>query len=453
MKFLKRLFQREQAEDRLFVLGLDGVPLTFLTKAAHSGVMPNLAGVLQRGVSIPLDSVVPTVSTVAWANYATGVNPGKHGVFGFVDRHPNPFSVHIPSSNDIKVPTLWEYLSRAGKMVGVVNLPLTYPPRRVNGFMVGGFLSPDLSKATYPVELAPKLMEKEYRIDVDTNLAFEDMDAFMADLHTTMTRRFVACFDLMRSFSWDIFHLHVMSTDRLNHFLWSDQILGTEEGNRDFFGFYQKLDSYLGELLEQLPDGCRLALVSDHGFASTRALVFLNQWLEENGYLHFGKGQKELLTMLPDSRAYSLVPGRVFVNLEGREERGTVPQGTEYEDLRQELIHRISGISHPETNEPLIRRVYRREELYSGPHLGKAADLIVEPNPGFDLKANLNVPAVLGPANLPGMHVREGAFVHLTGIKDPPKRETLPRLEDLTATIMELLNVATPPGLDGHSIL
>jgi hypothetical protein len=85
--------------------------------------------------------------------------------------------------------------------------------------------------------------------------------------------------------------------------------------------------------------------------------------------------------------------------------------------------------------------------------LGKAADILVEPNPGFDLKANLNVPAVLGPADLPGMHVREGAFVHLTDIKEPPKRENHARLEDLTATFMELLNVATPPGLDGQSIL
>jgi len=136
-----------------------------------------------------------------------------------MDREPNPFLAFVPTARDLKVPTMWEVLSGLNKRVGVINVPLTFPPKSVNGFMVSCFLSPDLAKATYPVELAPRLMEMEYRLDVDVALGKSDLGAFMADLNLTLSRRFSACFQLMRSEAWDFFHLHVMCTDRINHFL------------------------------------------------------------------------------------------------------------------------------------------------------------------------------------------------------------------------------------------
>lgn len=451
MGLLKRLLGKAPETARLFVLSLDGVPHSFVIHAAKTGLMPNLARLLKEGTLARMNSVVPTVSTVAWATYMTGVNPGKHGVFGFVDREPNPFEAYIPTARNLKTPTLWEMISRSGKRLGVINVPLTYPPKQVNGFMVGCFLSPELAKATYPAELAAKLTELDYKIDADLSLARDDMDAFLLDINHTMVRRFAAAFKLMESEPWEFFQLHIMDTDRVNHFLWGPWEDRVEGLAAEFESFYRRLDTYIGELLQHLPPDCRLMMLSDHGFTRCKGQVFINHWLEQNGYLLFARGKREIMNMHPDSKAYSLVPGRIFLNLEGREERGQVPR-SQAEELKAELIHRLSGLKHPETGQPLIRRAFKREEIYSGSQISKAADVILDPAPGFELKANLECPGLVGPADLSGAHTYEDAFLYLRGIKDLPENNSFSLL-DVAPTILDILGVAVPQGLDGQTLL
>jgi predicted AlkP superfamily phosphohydrolase/phosphomutase len=431
---------------------MDGVSLPFAQKAGGGGLMPNLWHILAQGASAGLTSTLPTVSTVAWTNYMTGVNPGKHGVFGLVERHPDPFSVIIPSSLDIKAPTLWETLGRGGVKVGVMNVPMTFPPKKVNGFMVSGFLSPDLSQATYPVELAPRLMEMDYRIEADVGLAAEEMDFFLAELGEALSRRFKAAFQLMREDDWEFFQLHLTGTDHINRLFWDAWEQGGENRGQRLAEFYRLLDGYLGELTEQLPPSCPLVLVSGYGTTRCRGSVYLNQWLEANGYLLFGKGKKELKNLHGDSKAYSLIPGRVYLNLEGREQKGSVAQGRPYEDLREELIHRLRGLEHPETGEPLVAKVHRREELYAGPQLAKAPDLVVEAVQGYEIKANLGAGGLLAPPERPGCPSRHDALFYISGIKEGLKPEPH-RLEDLAPTLLALLGLNAPPSLDGQSLL
>jgi predicted AlkP superfamily phosphohydrolase/phosphomutase len=434
------------------VLGLEGVGLEFAQDLAAQGVMPNLGRLLSDGQPRPMATVLPAVAEVAWATYATGANPGRHGVFGFVDREPNPFETHFPDANDLKVPALWEILGRAGKRVGVMNVPLTYPPKSVSGFLVSGYGAPELGKATYPVELAPRLLEMDYRIAADNSLAKSDTSAYLADAAETLGRRFTAAFKLMQSEAWDYFHLHVMGTYFLNYLLWADYREGGEGLAAEFLEFYRRLDSYLVELTSLLPGGSRLVAVSDYGFARVECSLFVNRWLEENGYLLFGRGKRDLRNLHPDSRAYSLVPGRVYVNLAGREEHGSVERGRAYEDLREELAHRLSGLVHPETNQPLIRKVHRREELYQGSQVARAADLILEPQPGVELKANLSGPGVVGPPEAGGAPTPEGAFVHFEGIAELEGPEP-PALTDLAPSVLGLLEVAPPASMEGRALL
>ncbi|MCB2188703.1 MAG: alkaline phosphatase family protein [Deltaproteobacteria bacterium] len=452
MKFIKRFLTRGKTRDRVFVLGLDGVPHSLVAGPRGRRLMPNLAALFDTGVLGRMPSTLPAVSTVAWATYATGTNPGKHGVFGFVDRVPNPFTTVVPTARDLKTPTLWEILSRQGKRVGVMNVPLTYPPKQISGFMIGGFLSPDVASAVYPPELAPRLIELDYRLDVDVTLAGSDMQAFVADVHETLARRFNTAFQLMETESWDFFQLHVMATDRINHFFWGAWENKIESAVAVFEDFYRQLDAYIGELVQSLPEGTNLVVLSEHGSARGRGRVFLNHWLEENGYLIFAGGRRELKNLHPKSRAYSLVPGRIYLNLEGREERGAVPQGRPYEELREELIHRLGALTHPENGEPLVKRVHRREDLYEGPHLNRAPDLILEPAIGYDLKANLDAKELLGPPDLSGVHTHDDAFLFLPEAAGGLAEGSF-NLVDVAPTIIELAEVGMPLNLDGRSLL
>ena len=453
MRILNKFFKRGPAKERLLVIGLDSVPKSLIEQAAGWGAMPFTAELLSRGTLSAIETELPTVGSVSWASYATGVNPGKHGVFGFVDRTPNPFNVHIPTADDLKVSTLWEQFSVHGLQPVVIGVPLTYPPKKINGIMVADSLSPDLAKATHPMELAPRLMEMDYRIDADLSLAKEDKNAFLVNLLDVMRHRFEAAAMLMQEIDWDFFHLHLYSADRLNYFFWPQDSQKSEEANPGFWTYYRHLDENLGWLLSELPKGTRVILASQHGTCGTQELVYVNQWLTENGYLLFPPGKKELTSMLSSTKAYSLVPGRVYVNLRDREEKGSVAPGEQYEELREELIARLGGLTHPDTGQNMIAKVHRREDIYSGSQVSKAADLILEPEPGFDLKANLDVDCLTGQPNLPGMHTSEGGFIFIEGVDELGDPMHNPRLVDLAPTFMTLLGIDPPPGLDGESLI
>jgi len=152
------------------ILSIDGVPYDLFGKLIDQGDMPNLASfVSQNGLS-KMRSVQPTVSCVAWSSYMTGSNPGKHGIYGFIDRHPGTFDLAFPNGSIRTADDLWSILSRAGKRVFGMNVPTSYPPLAVNGIMIGGFLTPSLEKVAYPAGVCDYLKSINYRIDSDAAL-------------------------------------------------------------------------------------------------------------------------------------------------------------------------------------------------------------------------------------------------------------------------------------------
>ncbi len=395
---------------KTFVLGIDGVPYSFLMNKFEKGEMPNLAAFVKDNPAKRMKSVYPTISSVAWTSYMTGKNPAEHNIFGFVDRNPNPFAIKIPLANERKAKTLWKKLSEEGKRVIVINVPPTYPPEEVNGILVSCFLCPDINKSSYPPDFAEYLKSKNYVIDVDAWLARESRRKFMDGLHDAMEKRFEVAFELMESKKWDFFQLHIMETDRLFHFFW-DNIETKGEFSKDISNFFSKLDGFLEKLQSRLSKNDKLLILSDHGFCGIKAEVQLNKWLENEGLLKFGAGkEKQLPDYEKSSICYSLLPGRVFVNLEGREEKGTVKR-KDYEKVRNDIRERLVAFKDPNSGHKVIDKVFYREEIYQGPFIESAADIIAHPVNGYDLKGKLDAQDIFEHSALNGMHTYDDAFI------------------------------------------
>lgn len=399
----------QKNDHRTFVLGIDGVPHSFLMERFSKGEMPELARLCKENASRRMNSVYPTVSSVAWATFATGKNPAEHNIMGFVDREPNPFQIKIPIDSDRRAKTIWREISEQGKSVIVINVPFTYPPEEVNGILVSGFLCTDIEKASYPKDFSRYLKEKDYIIDVDAWLAKENKPAFMDGLHRALEKRFEIIFELMEKKPWDYCHLHIMETDRLFHFFWSE-FNAPGEFSAAIASFFSKLDSFIGELQRRLSNDDSLLILSDHGFCTTQYEVQLNVWLQQQGLLKFDR-EKKLPLYRRDSLCYSLLPGRIYINLEGREERGSV-KSKDYHALRHDLKQRLLDFRHPRTGEKIIDKVFFREEIYSGPYLNDAADIIADPCRGFDLKARVGDDVQLFEnTHISGMHTYDDAFL------------------------------------------
>ncbi len=403
------------AGKRIFVLGLDGLGLSLMERLLAQKVMRSMEGVLSLGALREMRSVLPTVSSVAWASYATGVNPGKHGIFGFIERIPDPFELFIPNGSHLRHQTIFQFLGREGLRVATIGVPMTYPPRPVNGVVVGCFLSPSLEKAVYPVRVLPLVRKMGYMVDVHSWKAREDPEGFLAELSESLDARFRLSLDLLEAEDWDFFQLHVTETDRINHFFlakWEDK---EEPWAERFIQWYRKLDSWIELLAKKLMKGLdsgttNLFILSDHGFCRVHGEVELNLWLSKNGYLRLGGGSS-LASMERSTRAYSLTPGRIYINLKGRETMGSVEEGREYEELRSELSEKLLSVQDPRTGQAVVRKVYRKEEIYSGAFMDLAPDLVVEPVPGFDMKASIEAQSVVHEPTVTGMHTLHDAFL------------------------------------------
>ncbi|MBZ0252668.1 MAG: alkaline phosphatase family protein, partial [Candidatus Methylomirabilis sp.] len=409
----------------------------------------------------------PCVSSVAWASYMTGKNPGKHGILGFVDRKMGTEDIVLPNVRQLRGDTLWDLLSRAGKRVVVMNVPPSFPPRAVNGALVGCFLSPSVKKATHPPELGAELEAMGYRLDADAKRAQTDLRGFVQDVHEVLARRIEAMRMLLARYAdWDFAQLHLMETDRLNHFVWKRREDGDPEFAPAFLNLYKRVDAFVGELLDKdLAEGDELIVLSDHGFCTIKKQVMLNNWLAERGHLRFrDEKQNGLGNIDPASTAFSLIPGRIYVNLAGREAGGRVDMA-EYERVRAAVKADLLALRAPD-GEPVVERVYYREELFwDGAQRGPAApggydvlqicrdspDLVAAPRDGYDLKARLGpAPALFHEDALQGMHTVHDAVLFWRGRE---LRAGEVHMTDVLPSILGLYGIPVPPDVDGRGLL
>jgi len=409
-----------------------------------------LKALSEQGAFAQMNSVQPCISSVAWSNYMTGKNPGKHGIFGFIDRIPNPFKIYIPNSRNMTSDTLWEVLSRSEKTVVVINVPVTYPPRQVNGVLIGCFLSADIDKAVYPPGLVPKLKQMGYRIDVDAWQGHnKDKEAFLQDVDYTLNKRWEAARYFMKKVDWDFFQLHIMETDRINHFLWEHYENNDPKYAKRFLDFYKLVDAIIGDLVNSVRDSDLVVVLSDHGFCSVKKEVYLNHALEEKGFLTLTPEAKSVADITPATKAYSLIPGRIFLNLRGREEKGTVEAGKQAEAILSELEEWLLTIKDEGTGEAIIKETIRGVDLYHGEQLPMAPDLLAIPYDGFDMKGNVKPGKLTHKGELVGTHTFHDAALLIRGHRELIKR---PELTDLMPSILSVLGIDTPKDNDGVSL-
>ena len=434
---------------RVAFFGIDGVPYSLI--ADNPETFPNLTALAEEGAGGAIDSIVPPESSACWPSLTTGVNPGETGVYGFQDRENGSYDTYVPMGQDVRATRIWDRVAENGRDATVLNVPVTFPPQRNVQRMVSGFLSPSVEKAAYPDELREYLQGSGYRIDVNAKLGHdEDKTEFIEDAHETLDARYEAFSHYNEQDDWDLFFGVFMTTDRVNHFLFEDY--ERDGTNRELFmEFYAQVDEYLGKLREQLPEDVTMVVASDHGFTTLDHEVHCNAWLRENGWLSYeDDDHSSLEDIAEESKAYSLIPGRFYINLEGREPRGSVPQ-EEYEEVRAELKAELEALEGPDGRK-VAERVVTKEEVFRGEHDDIAPDLVVVPNHGFDLKAGFkghdDVFGV-GPRN--GMHSFDNAclFVDHEGT-----RITDADLYDIAPTILELLEIDVDrTECDGRSLV
>lgn len=491
---------------KVAIIALDGASPELVERWTASGDLPSLAALRERGVFGPLPSVVPPVTGAAWGSFLTGVNPGRHGVFEWLKRRERSYRLGLINGSALARPTLFEHLSRHGVRVGTVSVPLTYPPRPIEGFIVTGLLTPPRHSYTYPLALQTEIeraLGEPYPVAPPPWPGRPRAKRWLAALKASVDTRGRAAFHLATRHPWDLFMVHFMETDSVQHQMWH-LIDGIERpryrvqlGGDPILDIYRAVDRWVGELAALFDEDTLVLVISDHGFGPHLYNLHLNTWLLRQGFLRlkrdvssrlkrlmFAAGivpenlypwqeRLRLLGQVGGERAYRWLArfalsmpnvdwsrtmaysygnvGQVFLNLKDREPEGIVGE-CDAERVLGELEEALCSWRNPENGERVVRDVYRKAEIYSEQALESAPDLIFLPQDGYSpmgLSEFLSHESISYPVAHSGWHQLNGLFL---GAGGPLHRGPTPdlRLLDLYPTICELMGVPVPKDLDGQ---
>lgn len=403
------------------VIGLDGAAWHLLDPMLEAGAMPRLAALKERGARGNLKSTIPTYTPPAWTSAVTGVNPGRHGVYGFIEGNAQSERQELMHSGKIKAPTLWEIANDQGARCGIYNLPLSYPPRAVDGWMVSGMLTPGYGEKqkgfAYPAELEELILgwAPGYVLDVNVNYEQDWRDEALArrTLESIRQREKVLT-GLLDEHPVDLLFTVMEAPDRLQHVYYryldpSDPMYKSAGGERlraEVLECFKAIDRIVGVLEDWAGPGGGVIVCSDHGFTSWEVTVHLNALLQEWGYLKLKPAARAMQTgvarsMVPVAKRFlprkvareakgktfaavdwtktkafaSPIPQQgVFVNVAGREPFGSVPR-SELETLKTELSERFRALLAPD-GKPATDHVWRSEEVFHGPAQDGAPDVL-----------------------------------------------------------------------------
>jgi predicted AlkP superfamily phosphohydrolase/phosphomutase len=293
---------RDGKQPKVFIIGIDGATFDLIKPWAESGKLPTFKRLLDGGVHGNLKSTFPPITAAAWTSFMTGMNPGKHGLYDFIEPQSGSYQVRYTNAKSRLAKTIWQLLSEAGMSVGVINVPMTYPPEPVNGFVISGLDAPEGSKAiTYPSDLYQELAGRFGKVGQAVRylgyLATDQRrDAVLRSLEE-MDEHYLRMTEyLLGNHPVDVAMVVFTSTDTVQHFYW--HYMDPEHPHHDpakvgnfggaILAVYQRMDRFIRSLTAGLTEDTTVVLMSDHGFRSTSGrIVHLNQYLAQLGLLKF----------------------------------------------------------------------------------------------------------------------------------------------------------------------
>ncbi|MBZ0157484.1 MAG: alkaline phosphatase family protein [Alphaproteobacteria bacterium] len=473
-------------------IGLDGATFTILDDLAKGTtdsppVMPFLSKIYAEGVRCTLLSTPNPLTPPAWVSLMTGKNPGHHGIFDFIRSEETGDDVYFTlyDARDARTETIWSIASRNGKRVAVLNFPFTAPPpEHLNGFMVPGFvpwrhLRRNTMPGTFydrlktlpgfdPKQLAWDFKQEKQAID---NLSDEDRENWVR-YHLPRERQWFTIAEyLAREEDPDLLAVMFDGVDKLQHQAWLflDPRLQAEEVSayhRRLRGlcmdYFRQLDGFLERLVEAAGPEAQVFIASDHGFTTTDEIVRINAYLQKKGYLKWKpmpdteeavRREESMFANLDweNTTAYCRTPSSNGITIRvAKEPGGAGIDPAEYEAFRDRLIRDLEELRDPDTGERIIARIEKREEIFPGPAMAEAPDLLLVLRDFGFVSIKNKEPVIERRREVAGTHHPEGVFLACgPGIKQGEVAGRQ-KIVDVGAALLYSLGLEVPGDFEGR---
>jgi predicted AlkP superfamily phosphohydrolase/phosphomutase len=466
---------------RVILIAWDGADWRILDPLLEQGALPNLQALLDRGQRETLRSTIPTHSWSAWPSFLTGVDPVDHGVYDILETVPGTHKQYPVTYKSIKARTFLDDLNAADKRMLLLDVPLTFPPPKVNGTLIAGGVLPKHRQFTSPEDLTQDLVKArlEWPINGMSWTTYRNKpDAYLDEAYEVTGKRIAVSEHLMDNTEWDLMASVWVSIDRTQHAL-SNYVAPDHPDyveNRDTrigrktADIFRQADEAIGSFVSRAKPDDLILFISDHGFQSCTRTVNMDRLLKQFGYLDFSASNAVFGPMqwgpvrkvarkvydtlglhgkvaLPQSvnwaktKAYTTIRSTgegVSVNLAGREIDGIVDPG-DYEKVRDELMDRLGSFTDPKTGQRIVKEIHKREEVFKGRFMDSAPDILMVPNDGYSLT---HAKSALEDADwVSGDHRIEGCIVAVGPNVKPFEQQ--PALIDMAPTLVAALGAPT----------
>ncbi|WP_247009112.1 alkaline phosphatase family protein [Halorientalis litorea] len=467
------------------ILGLDGAAIDVIDGWVDDGELPNLRRVREEGVYEPMHACLPPVTSPNWKCYATGRNPGEFGIFWWQNVDFEGERIHYPNDRKFITPEIWDYLNENDQSAGVVNLPIQYPPREVDEFMIAGGPDAENEGYTNPATLEDRLeSEYDWKVRADTSINEQGMDA-VDEIIDLIGLRFSVAADLFEERDLDFLHVTTFHINQLQHFLGDHE--KTLEG-------WKRIDDALGRFLEQ---DVNVLLMSDHGSAPIEKIFHVNTWLERNGFLELDMNEAvtgffervgltrtrvravvntlgiadALKRVTPDSMVNSLPEETGAINQAYATDlidwdasvavasgQGPIYLNPQLSDSGREraiteITEGLESLTLPGSDAPTVREVRRGDEVYSGRFAAEAPDLVLDQGPGVHVDGDFGGEDLyrdLGEWSM--LNARDGIFMGHGPDVQSASLDDHAEILDLAPTILHLLDCPVPETLEGRVV-
>ena len=474
---------------RTLFIGMDGSTFTVLDDltAGDDPVMPYLARLFRKGTRAVLGSTPNPLTPPAWVSLMTGRLPGNHGLYDFLKSHEvdGELYTELSSALDCRNEMIWSIASRQGRKVAALNLPFTAPPPRdLNGIIVPGFVPwKHLRRNTQPREFYAQMKQDLPEFD-PKQLAWDfEHEEKSVQSQADEERKNWVTYHLDRDEQWfevakyvvtqeqpDLMAVMFDGTDKLQHQVWPYLDPANDHENASAYHkemrtlslqYFRNVDRYIETLVALAGPEAQVFLASDHGFTGQRGVFYVNQFLEQKGYLKFKsaedaaelQGKSGFLTTVDIARstAYCRTPSSNGIYI--RQSRAPGAAGIapdQYETFREKLAAELLALTHPETGEQLVTAVRKREEAFPGPAMAGAPDLTLTlADHGFvsnkrSGKAYAPLGEPIGTHHPDGIFFAAGPGIHEGGSLD--RRS----ITDVAAILLYSLGLDVPEDLEGE---
>ncbi len=454
---------------KVMVIGLDAAPPELVFNRWREE-LPYLNKLINQGSYGPMKSTIPPITCPAWMSMMTGMDAGQLGFYGFRNRRKyNYQEMSLVNSRWVKEKKVWDILGLAGKKSILLGVPQTYPPKKINGIMVSGFLTPGTEfNFTYPAYIKKEIEEvvDDYIFDVERGSHQQELE----QIYQMTEKRFQLAEYFLDNHQWDFFMMVEMGTDRIQHFFWKyfdHSHPNYQEGNpfqEAIKEYYQYVDKQLGRILEYADEDTLVMVVSDHGAQKMTAGFAINQWLKDKGYLVL---KENLAGITPvdelkidwaktSAWGYGGYYGRIFLNVKDREPAGIIPN-QQYEEFRDKIIDELEEFELEKGNSAnklsIKNNIYKPEDIYAEVN-NIAPDLMVYFNDlAWRSIGSLGHDSYIIPADklepYSANHTKQGILISNQGNKGYMSEIDI---KDIVPSILGYYGIDIPAGLQGKNI-